>query len=257
MSRLKMLLAGFVVLLALALVFFFRQGPVTEVDLTERARYVLDAEGMSWADVSAVGGDLRLTGTAPTVEMRAKAAYILGQLRGVGAVQNNLVLPAAPPEVFTSLKREVEGDGADREEVGPGIASRKVEEDEEARSQEIMRTCQAESKALLSSQKIGFESAKATVSAESYGLLDNLLSIIESCPEARIAIEGHTDAKGSEVSNMELSRLRAEAVADYLRSHGMAASRLAAVGYGESRPIADNGTEAGRAENRRIEISLR
>ncbi|MDX1765240.1 MAG: OmpA family protein [bacterium] len=256
MSRLKLLLSGFVVLLALALVFFFRQGPVTEADLNERARYVLDAEGMSWADVSVDGGDLRLTGTAPTEAMRAKAAYVLGQLRGVGAVQNDLALPAAPPEVFTSLKREVAGDGAAREEMGSEMARRTVGEDEEALRRERMRTCQAETKALLSSQRIGFQSAQATLTAESYGLLDNLLSIAKRCPEAGITIEGHTDALGSEASNMELSRLRAQAVADYLTSHGVAASRLSAVGYGESRPIAENSSEAGRAKNRRIEIVL-
>lgn len=257
MSRLKMLLSGFIALVALTMVCVFRQGSVTEMELMERARYVLDAEGLTWAEVSVVGGDLRLTGTAPTEEMRAKAGYMLGQLRGVGTVQNDLVLPAAPPEVFTSLKRAVPDDTAGRKEMGTELASRKAEGEEEARSKETMSGCQAKTKALFSSSRIGFEPAEAIVSTEGYSVLDNLLSIIESCPEAGIVIEGHTDAKGSEASNMELSRLRAEAVADYLRSHGMAASRLSAFGYGESRPIADNETEAGRAENRRIEISLR
>lgn len=243
MSPLRMFLSGLVAVLALCMVFFFRQRPGTDRELEERARYVLHAEGMTWAKVSADGGDLHLSGNAPTIETGAKAAYMLAQLQGVDTVQNELVLPPTPPKVFTSLKRG-----------GPEDASGGGEREEAAGRIGALSICQAETKTLLSSGKIAFEPATATLSTGSRSLLDDLISIMEKCPEASILIEGHTDDTGSDASNMDLSRLRAASVADHLRSYGIAAGRLSATGYGESRPIADNGTEAGRAENRRVEI---
>jgi OOP family OmpA-OmpF porin len=79
---------------------------------------------------------------------------------------------------------------------------------------------------------------------------------LTSNPDARVAIEGHTDAQGDEASNLALSESRAEAVRDYLVSQGIAADRLETAGFGESRPIASNDTAEGRAENRRIEFRL-
>ena len=68
-------------------------------------------------------------------------------------------------------------------------------------------------------------------------------------------IGGHTDSQGRESTNQRLSQGRAEAVLDALHARGVPLSRMVAQGYGESRPIADNGDEAGRAANRRIEFS--
>lgn len=72
--------------------------------------------------------------------------------------------------------------------------------------------------------------------------------------EANIVVEGHTDAQGSQTFNLDLSTRRAQAVRDYLASHGVAPDRIRAEGLGFSRPIADNKTAEGRANNRRVEI---
>jgi outer membrane protein OmpA-like peptidoglycan-associated protein len=72
--------------------------------------------------------------------------------------------------------------------------------------------------------------------------------------DASIVVEGHTDAQGSEAFNLDLSTKRAQAVRDYLASHGVAQDRIRAEGLGFSRPIADNKTAEGRANNRRVEI---
>ncbi len=256
MTGLKMFLSGFVALALLTIVCVFREGPVTEVDLQERARYALDAQGMTWAEVSAEGSSLRLAGTAPTEALQAKAADVVWQVRGVGEVQNDLVSPKPGAEVFTSPKRDVGGEAAGREGAGLETASRQLLPQEEGGSRDALRSCQVQVIALLSSGKIGFEPAKTDINTESHELLDKLLAIVEACPEARIVISGHTDSKGSASSNMELSLNRAQAVVDYLASHGVRSSRLSAVGYGEIRPIADNATEAGRARNRRIEIAV-
>ena len=90
----------------------------------------------------------------------------------------------------------------------------------------------------------------------SYLGLDDLVSILNNHPELRLAIEGYTDAKGTPGPNLALSQKRADAVKKYLLSKGIAESRVSAIGYGEQNPIADNSTEKGRSENRRVELKL-
>ncbi|HFC53630.1 MAG TPA: BON domain-containing protein [Gammaproteobacteria bacterium] len=116
--------------------------------------------------------------------------------------------------------------------------------------------CQQRFNELLARQSIHFRTSSARISKRSYPLLDELAQVASECPEARIRIEGHTDSRGSERFNLNLSQARAESVVRYLIGKGVAASRLEAVGYGESRPVADNGTAAGRARNRRIEFNV-
>lgn len=87
--------------------------------------------------------------------------------------------------------------------------------------------------------------------------LDRIAAVLAEKPETEILVLGHTDGVGSELYNMRLSIRRAEAVVEYLRTHGIALTRLQADGRGESEPVADNGTEAGRAKNRRVEIIIR
>lgn len=84
--------------------------------------------------------------------------------------------------------------------------------------------------------------------------LDELASILKRYEQANLVIEGHTDSQGDDASNMVLSQKRTEAVKTYLMGRGIMESRLTAVGYGETKPIADNKTAAGRAKNRRVEL---
>jgi outer membrane protein OmpA-like peptidoglycan-associated protein len=106
-------------------------------------------------------------------------------------------------------------------------------------------------------QKIHFDFDKATIKKESYGILDDVASVLKSNPQIKkVRVEGHTDSIGSDTYNQKLSEKRANAVKDYLVGKGIEASRLEAVGYGESRPIADNKTAAGRAQNRRTEFNV-
>lgn len=79
-------------------------------------------------------------------------------------------------------------------------------------------------------------------------------ALIQQNPDATIIVEGHTDTQGSEAINLDLSTRRAEVVRDYLAAHGVAPDRIRAEGFGFSRPIADNKTAEGRANNRRVEI---
>jgi OOP family OmpA-OmpF porin len=80
---------------------------------------------------------------------------------------------------------------------------------------------------------------------------------IDVFPNSQAVIEGHTDSYGGDESNMALSRRRAEAVSGYLTNElGVPAFRLSAVGYGETRPIANNETAQGRERNRRIDVRI-
>lgn len=102
-----------------------------------------------------------------------------------------------------------------------------------------------------------FDRAKADLTPESTMTLRELAEIAAECPAFRIEIEGHTDAEGTDERNQRLSDRRAKAVADFLIREGVDGKRLSTVGYGATRPIADNNTDEGRARNRRIEFIVK
>ena len=98
-----------------------------------------------------------------------------------------------------------------------------------------------------------FNTGHATIQEESFPRLDRLVEYMTHRRSARIRISGHTDSVGDPGENQALSEARAEAVRDYVVSHGIDASRIEAVGYGATQPVAPNDTEEGRQRNRRIE----
>jgi outer membrane protein OmpA-like peptidoglycan-associated protein len=79
-------------------------------------------------------------------------------------------------------------------------------------------------------------------------------ALTQQDPDSKIVVEGHTDSQGSAGSNQDLSEHRAQSVRDYLVSRGIAADRISSQGFCATRPIADNGSAEGRANNRRVEI---
>jgi outer membrane protein OmpA-like peptidoglycan-associated protein len=101
---------------------------------------------------------------------------------------------------------------------------------------------------------ISFETGSAVLLDSSDQALDTLFSELKTKQTRKLTIEDYTDSTGSYRNNLELSRRRAQAIADWLAERGIAHSRLKVVGYGSSRPIADNSTSQGRERNRRIEI---
>ena len=106
-------------------------------------------------------------------------------------------------------------------------------------------------------ESVYFASGRATIQSRSYGLLDDVASVLnEYASIKKVQIEGHTDSQGNDESNMRLSQDRAQAVVDYLKSHGVDEARLVAKGFGETTPIDTNDTSAGRANNRRVAITI-
>jgi outer membrane protein OmpA-like peptidoglycan-associated protein len=105
-------------------------------------------------------------------------------------------------------------------------------------------------------KNIFFEFGKATLKPESYAELDNVVKLLQNNEGVRLEISGHTDNIGSLKTNMKLSQDRAKAVVEYLIGKGIASGRLEYKGYAYTQPIAPNTTEAGRAQNRRVEFKV-
>ncbi len=104
---------------------------------------------------------------------------------------------------------------------------------------------------------VKFDFDKAQVKPESYGDIKNLADFLTQYPQTTTVVEGHTDSVGSDAYNQTLSERRANAVRDVLvNQYGVGSDRVNAVGYGESRPVADNASADGRAVNRRVEAEV-
>lgn len=103
---------------------------------------------------------------------------------------------------------------------------------------------------------ITFDFGKAALKPEFYSALNGVASTLKEYNQTMIEVTGHTDSVGSDAFNQTLSENRANAVAQYLTAQGVQRERMETLGAGKRYPIADNGTDAGRAKNRRVEIRL-
>ncbi len=219
------------------------------------------------------GAPVTVRGTWPegdakslTVEVNGKM-YVLGgeggHLKKDGPGRWVLVLPQAPApgayDVKVTASDELGNVSMDQtvneivikaqpKVVPPGEAAGKAKKSDLA--------CQKNLDAALGRATIHFESDSDRIRPESMKLLEEVARILNTCPKTRVLIAGHTDATGSATYNQSLSERRAAAVGRALVKLGVSASRFMAVGYGESRPVADNDTEEGRAKNRRIEFII-
>ena len=102
---------------------------------------------------------------------------------------------------------------------------------------------------------VTFETSSSVIRPSSYDKLDEVAEALRANPDVRVEISGHTDNVGSDEGNLTLSQARAESVRRYFIEKGVAADRMEAKGYGETKPVATNDTAEGRAENRRVEMS--
>ncbi len=103
---------------------------------------------------------------------------------------------------------------------------------------------------------ITFDTDSAGIKSSFFGVLDSVGLVLKKFNESDIRITGHTDSRGSQQYNQGLSERRAHSVANYLQRRGVDPRRVYSVGYGESRPIADNRSSHGRSQNRRVEIEI-
>lgn len=103
---------------------------------------------------------------------------------------------------------------------------------------------------------IQFETGSAKIKKSSFGILDQVVAVMTENPTYSLGVNGHTDDQGDDAKNLKLSQDRAASVEKYLEDKGVSAARVASSGFGETMPVADNKTPAGRALNRRVEFKV-
>lgn len=108
----------------------------------------------------------------------------------------------------------------------------------------------------LTMRDVTFETNSSKLTLNGQRILDQVVDFLKSDDKVSLSIEGHTDARGSDAHNLKLSQARASSVRSYLVGKGIAADRLTAKGYGETRPVASNESDAGREANRRVEMVI-
>jgi outer membrane protein OmpA-like peptidoglycan-associated protein len=104
--------------------------------------------------------------------------------------------------------------------------------------------------------QIQFETGSAVIKPQSYAVLDEILKSTVVAENLKVGVYGHTDNVGNDVANQTLSEQRAASVKSYLESKGITSARIESKGMGSSKPVADNTTVQGKAQNRRVEIVL-
>ncbi len=221
------------------------------------------------ADVAVSDAGLLISGEVENeADQRAIDASFTDKF-GRGYTGNLKVVPAGPSAAELA-RLEAERLAALEAER---LASQEMEEIKLAEAQQIpdeeesklaehnafMAACQIKINQVMASGKVEFSSASASISQNSFALLDNVVELLDECDaDGRLQIEiaGHTDSTGDDAYNQYLSETRAQAVVKHLQNAGTGDGVLTAKGYGESQPIADNATAEGRAKNRRIQFNI-
>ncbi|MFN7920527.1 MAG: OmpA family protein [Bryobacteraceae bacterium] len=221
MKNLLLILAGLVAITALAYLCSTHHRSDIETDLTKNTTASLASAGLAVAKPTAEGQIITLRGEVPDEAAKKKAEALAYDVPGVSLVNNLLTVP---PPITVEKKAAID--------------------------------CQAKFNDLLQ-EPILFDTNRSIISRQSHALLDKLVEAAKVCPAAEIEVGGHTDSRGSTQKNKTLSENRAKAVVRYLTGKGLDVKRFSAVGYGESKPIADNGTAAGMAKNRRTEFKVK
>jgi len=116
--------------------------------------------------------------------------------------------------------------------------------------------CVAQINAVVTQHKITFAPSSTDIEDDAMTTIASISELLRDCQTVQIEIGGHTDSQGREVMNQQLSQARADAVLNAIMAQRVLTSNLSAKGYGETQPIGDNGTDAGREANRRIEFRL-
>tara|TARA_R110000868_G_scaffold31152_9_gene114348 strand:+ start:630 stop:2063 length:1434 start_codon:yes stop_codon:yes gene_type:complete len=158
---------------------------------------------------------------------------------------------AGPKENAGCPWPDTDGDGVlDKDDKCPTVKGTVANKGCPEVSAEVMKQLNEYGKTIL------FDSGKSTFKKQSYTVLESITSILKEYPNSNFMIEGHTDSDGSNALNQTLSENRAAAVKNYLIENGISTDRLKSTGFGETKPIATNKTAKGKAENRRVEVSL-
>ena len=188
-------------------------------------------------------GERRLSRTAIGAGVGAVGGYLLGDLIGGRRDRTERIIGTG----VGALAGGAVGAYMDRQE-------RELRERTAGTGVEIDR--QGDELILTMPSGITFAFDRYDIQPQFRPTLDRIAEVLHDYPQTMIDVYGHTDSVGSDAYNQTLSENRAASVARYLEGQGIASVRIATRGFGESQPIADNATEAGRAANRRVEMRI-
>ena len=212
----------------------------------------------------------KIAGAAIAAALLTTTACVTNPETGERDFQTRTAIGAVAGAVAGYLAGDVVGGRRDRTEriVGAGIgtiAGAAVGQYMDRQERELRRQTagtgvvverQGDELLLTMPSGITFAFNRFDVQPQFRPTLDQVAQTLAAYPQTLIDIYGHTDNVGSDAYNQTLSENRARSVADYLASRGVQSERMATRGFGESQPTADNATEAGRAQNRRVEIRI-
>lgn len=162
-------------------------------------------------------------------------------------VEKQVVCVVPPVEAAAPVDADGDGVTDDKDKCPGTLPGAKVDEN----------GCVVKKAQSINLPNVEFEPGSAVLTDAGKAQLDPVVEFLQNQPDVQVEVIGHTDAQGSEGYNQKLSEGRAEAVADYIESKGVAHARLKSKGRGESQPLASNKTAEGRAQNRRVELRIR
>lgn len=203
-----------------------------------------------------VGDDLVAVSTVEPVPLAVADFNLTEGLQKLEEAANVTIVPSTTVSFDLIFSKVTESDGpvTTAEIITP--TAQPAAAALEAEGDFSLEACVGRFEILSRTGNIYFKPASAQLDGASAPLLDAVAQIVTRCPDLTIQIAGHTDSFGSDADNQTLSERRAQSVVDYLAAREVSPSRLIAVGYGETKAVADNATEQGRRENRRIEFSV-
>jgi outer membrane protein OmpA-like peptidoglycan-associated protein len=177
------------------------------------------------------------------------------QMKQLGEERERILLDARANEAERAQREAVaQAREADRARIEAQSAQERAYQLEQELAE--LKATQTERGLVLTLDDVLFEFNKAELKSGTLRKLYPLVTFLKENPERNILIEGHTDSIGSESYNRELSERRAEAVESFLLQNDLSPTRISTRGYGKSYPVASNSTEAGRQQNRRVEVVI-
>jgi lipid-binding SYLF domain-containing protein len=191
---------------------------------------LLHAEILTWSRSRGIFAGLSLEGSTLRPDGSENRKLYGRDISNKEILEGDIAVPMAGRQLVVTLNR-YSGTNGDQADVAQGLRSGRV-----------------------TLQNVHFATGKADITPDSEVSLGRAAQALKDNPDWKVRVEGFTDSVGSSDANLKLSQDRADAVMNWLTGHGVDGSRLTAKGYGESRPVASNKTDAGRRRNRRVEL---
>jgi outer membrane protein OmpA-like peptidoglycan-associated protein len=210
-------------------------------------------EGKSWSFTYALppgarrGSPLEITRNYAN-QFTARGGKVLFQLPDASMSTMRMPLGTGGAERWLALTVNNEGEQVMMRIIETAAMKQKVEFSADEMAEQVASTGKVILRGIL------FDTAKSDIKPESAPVLDEVAAMMKQNAAVRFRIDGHTDNVGSTPANIALSRARAASVKTALITRGVEAARLSSDGFGDAQPVADNATEDGRAQNRRVEL---